>query len=220
VLPVTPEEFMDRRDFAKLSAFAAAASALPIDAQTQQPVRFALVGLGGISDIFAQAVSKSTKCKITGLVSGHATEKAPKYQQQFGIPQSSVYTYDRFDEIAHDKNIDAVYIGLPNSMHAEYTIRAAKAGKHVLCEKPMAISSAECRTMIDACKQHNVKLMIAYRVHYDPCGLKFATSPAPAPSATSKAFRAASTVPSRKASGASTRNSPVAALCSISVSTR
>jgi predicted dehydrogenase len=64
--------------------------------------------------------------------------------------------------------VDAVYIGLPNSMHCEYTLRAAKAGKHVLCEKPMANSGAECHQMIDACRQANVKLMIGYRVHYDP----------------------------------------------------
>ena len=163
---------MDRRDFTKLSAFAAAASALPLRAQSTGKLRFAAVGLGGISDIFMKAVAQSQKCTITGLVSGHSTEKAPKYQQQFNIPQSSVYTYETFDNIAHDKNIDAVYIGLPNSMHAEYTIRAAKAGKHVLCEKPMAISSAECRAMIKACKDHNVKLMIAYRVHYDPTWMK------------------------------------------------
>lgn len=163
---------MDRRDFTKLSALTAAASALPLQAQTQPKIRFAAVGLGGISDIFMQAVAKSQKCAITGLVSGHATEKAPKYQQRFNIPQSSVYTYDTFDRIAHDQNIDAVYIGLPNSMHAEYTIRAAKAGKHVLCEKPMATSSTECRAMIAACKEANVKLMIAYRIHYDPMWIK------------------------------------------------
>jgi predicted dehydrogenase len=165
---------MDRRDFTKLSALAAASAALPLQAQSQsqQKIRFAAVGLGGISDIFMQAVAQSQKCAMTGLVSGHATEKAPKYQQQFNIPQSSVYTYENFDSIAHDKNIDAVYIGLPNAMHAEYTIRAARAGKHVLCEKPMAISSTECRAMIDACKKANVKLMIAYRVHYDPMWIK------------------------------------------------
>jgi predicted dehydrogenase len=165
---------MHRRHFAKLSAFTAAATTLPTWAQNGNTgdsagkVRFAPVGLGGISDIFMKAVANSQKCAITGLVSGHAAEKAPKYQQQFNIPQSSVYNYENFDKIAQDKNIDAVYIGLPNSMHAEYTIRAAKAGKHVLCEKPMAISSKECRDMIKACKDHNVKLMIAYRVHYDP----------------------------------------------------
>ena len=139
-----------------------------MQAQSTSPLRFAAVGLGEISDMFMKACAQSKSCKITGLVSGHADQKAPRYQSLYGIPPKSVYNYENFDEIAHNKDIDAVYIGLPNSMHAEYTVRAAKAGKHVLCEKPMAISSAECRTMIDACKSSNVKLMIAYRVHYDP----------------------------------------------------
>lgn len=159
---------MNRRTFAKLSALAAASSALPVVGQAQKPLRFACVGLGSISDIFMKACAQSTKAKVTGLVSGHAEQKAPKYEQMYGISPKSVYSYEDYDKIAHDPNIDAVYIGLPNSMHAEYTIRAAKAGKHVLCEKPMAISSTECRQMIDACKQANVKLMIAYRIHYDP----------------------------------------------------
>lgn len=164
---------MDRRDFTKLSALAAASTALPLLAQSpSRKIGFAAVGLGEISDIFMRAVSTSSKCTITGLVSGHADQKAPKYTAQFNIPQTSVYTYDNFDSIANNKAIDAVYIGLPNSMHAEYTIRAAKAGKHVLCEKPMALNSDECRAMIKACKDHNVKLMIAYRVHYDPMFLK------------------------------------------------
>ncbi len=165
---------MDRRNFTKLSSLTAAATTLPTWAQnaTANKLRFAAVGLGGISDVFMQAVAKSDKCTMTGLVSGHADTKAPKYQAQFNIPQSSVYTYETFDRIADNKAIDAVYIGLPNSMHAEYTIRAAKAGKHVLCEKPMAVSSAECRSMIKACRDARVKLMIAYRVHYDPTWIK------------------------------------------------
>jgi predicted dehydrogenase len=163
---------MNRRSFVKVAASTAALSAMPSFALTQQPLRFAAVGLGTISDIFMRACSQSKKCKVTGLVSGHVAEKAPKYKSLYGVQDKSIYNYETFDEIAHDPNIDAVYIGLPNSMHAEYTIRAAKAGKHVLCEKPMAISSAECRAMIDACKKANVKLMIAYRVHYDPIWLK------------------------------------------------
>ncbi len=159
---------LDRRSFTKLSLLTAAASALPLRADSQQPVRFAPVGLGTISNIFMQACALSTKCKVTALVTGHAAEKAPKYEALYGISPKSVYNYENYDEIAQNPDIDAVYIGLPNSMHAEYTIRAARAGKHVLCEKPMAISSAECRQMIDACREHNVKLMIAYRVHYDP----------------------------------------------------
>jgi predicted dehydrogenase len=172
---------MHRRDFAKLSALAFAATRLPAQSPAQppqqsptgaptlaHPVGFAAVGLGTISDIFMKACAQTPNARITGLVSGHAGEKAPRYQQQFNIPQSSIYTYQTFDHIRDNPAIEAVYIGLPNSMHCEYTIRAAQAGKHVLCEKPMAISSAECRQMIDACRAHNVKLMIAYRVHYDP----------------------------------------------------
>jgi predicted dehydrogenase len=101
-------------------------------------------------------------------VTGHPDTKGAKYAEMYGIPKASIYTYETFNRIIDDKGVDAVYIGLPNGMHCEYTVRAARAGKHVLCEKPMAISSAECRTMIDACRQANVKLMIAYRVHYDP----------------------------------------------------
>ena len=170
-VPLELSNRLNRREFARLSALTAAASALPLRAQSPSPLRFAAVGLGDISDMFMKACAQSTKCKITGLVSGHADQKAPKYESLYGVPAKSVYSYENFDEIAHNKDIDAVYIGLPNSMHAEYTIRAAKAGKHVLCEKPMAISSAESRTMIDACKKANVKLMIAYRVHYDPTWL-------------------------------------------------
>ncbi|MGI4826791.1 MAG: Gfo/Idh/MocA family protein [Janthinobacterium lividum] len=159
---------MNRRTFTRLSTFAAAASALPLQGQTQSPVRFAAVGLGTISDTFMKACAQSTQCKVTALVTGHGPEKSPKYQALYGISPDAVYSYERFDEIAKNPNIDAVYIGLPNSMHAEYTIRAARAGKHVLCEKPMATSSAECQAMIDACKRANVKLMIAYRIHFDP----------------------------------------------------
>jgi predicted dehydrogenase len=168
---------MDRRAFTKLSALSLAATRLPAQMPTQsptgaptlaKPVGYAPVGLGSISDIFMRACAQTPNARITGLVSGHAEQKAPRYQQQFSIPQTSVYTYETYDKIRDNPAIDAVYIGLPNSMHAEYTIRAAEAGKHVLCEKPMAISSAECRKMIDACRAHNVKLMIAYRIHYDP----------------------------------------------------
>ncbi len=172
---------IDRRRFTALSALTLAATRLRAQTTAQppqqsptgmptlaKPVGYCPVGLGDISDIFIRACAETPNARVTGLVSGHAEQKAPKYQQEFNIPNSSVYTYETYDHIRDNPAIDAVYIGLPNSMHAEYTIRAAEAGKHVLCEKPMAISSAECRKMIDACRAHNVKLMIAYRVHYDP----------------------------------------------------
>jgi predicted dehydrogenase len=88
------------------------------------------------------------------------------------VPASSIYNYENFDQIAHNPAVDAVYVALPNSMHAEYTVRAAKAGKHVLCEKPMATNVADCEKMIAACKAANVKLMIAYRCHYEPTNLR------------------------------------------------
>lgn len=160
---------MDRRSFAKLSSLALAATQLPARAQTaSKPVGYAAIGLGSISDIFMRACADSQTAKITALVTGHPVEKGAMYAAKYGIPASSIYTYETFDRIRDNKDVDAVYVGLPNSMHAEYTIRAAAAGKHVLCEKPMAISSAECRTMIAACRKAHVKLMIAYRVQYDP----------------------------------------------------
>jgi predicted dehydrogenase len=165
---------MNRRQFTKVSALALASTHLPSFAQStagaavEKPIGFAAVGLGTISDIFMRACANSRSAKITALVTGHPDEKGAKYAALYGIPKSSIYTYDEYERLGDNKAVDAVYIGLPNSMHCDYTVRAAKMGKHVLCEKPMAISSAECRTMIDACQKANVKLMIAYRIHYDP----------------------------------------------------
>jgi predicted dehydrogenase len=116
-------------------------------------------------------VLNTSNSSITGLVSGHR-DKANKIAAQYGVPQHSIYSYENFDDIAHNPGIDAVYVALPNSMHAEYTIRAAKAGKHVLCEKPMSTTVADAEAMIAACKAANVKLMIAYRCHYEPTNLK------------------------------------------------
>ena len=88
------------------------------------------------------------------------------------MPSTSIYNYENYDAIAKNPDIDAVYIALPNSMHAEYTLRAAKAGKHVLCEKPMATSVEDARTMIQACESAGRKLMIAYRCQYEPANLR------------------------------------------------
>jgi predicted dehydrogenase len=162
---------MNRRHFTKVSALALASTHLPSFAQhaaDDKPIGFAAVGLGTISDVFMRACLHSESARITALVTGHREEKGMKYAEMYGIPKSSIYTYEEYERLKDNKDVDAVYIGLPNSMHREFTVRAAKIGKHVLCEKPMAISSAECRTMIDACEKANVKLMIAYRVHYDP----------------------------------------------------
>jgi predicted dehydrogenase len=167
---------MDRRHFARLSALALAATRMPSFAQPAatdgKPVGYAAIGLGTISDLFMRACANLQTAKVTALVTGHPDTKGKHYAAMYGIPESSIYTYETYDRIRDNKDVDAVYIGLPNSMHREYTIRGAQAGKHVLCEKPMAISSAECSEMIAACRRANVKLMIAYRVHYEPTHLE------------------------------------------------
>ena len=167
-----------RREFAKLGALGLAARfvlALGAQALAGQPsakkTGYAVIGLGRIAGHFMPGALGTSNSQITGLVSGHR-DKAERIAAQYGVPASSIYNYDNFDEIAHNPAIDAVYVALPNSMHAEYTIRAAKAGKHVLCEKPMSVNVAEAEAMIAACKAANVKLMIAYRSHYEPTNLR------------------------------------------------
>lgn len=161
---------LNRRDFALLAAAASAASALPSSllgqaATPSRKLRYAAVGLGLISvQHFMPGTKASQFGEITGLVSGHP-DKAQKLAAEYNVPQGNIYTYDTFDKIKDNPNIDAVYIGLPNSMHAEYSIRAAQAGKHVFCEKPMAMDVKECEAMIAACKKNNRRLMIAYRCH-------------------------------------------------------
>jgi predicted dehydrogenase len=161
-----------RRDFTKFSAITLATSMAPhLHSQTDKKIGYAVIGLGRIAGHFLPAANATTNSQITALVSGHR-DKADRIAAQYNVPSGSIYSYENFDEIAANKAVEAVYIALPNSMHAEYTIRAAKAGKHVLCEKPMATSVSDCEKMIAACKAANVKLMIAYRCHYEPTNLK------------------------------------------------
>lgn len=131
-------------------------------------VGFALVGLGRLAreELFA-AFRVSKKAKLTALVSGDRT-KAEKLAQENGVNSSSIYSYETFDRIRDNKDVQVVYIALPNSMHGEFTTRSARAGKHVLCEKPMEVSITRCRDMIEDCKRAGVKLMVAYRVQYEP----------------------------------------------------
>ena len=133
----------------------------------------ALVGLGSLSEhqIAPALASKTQHCKLTGLVSGHP-DKAKAWAKQYGVPEANVYDYQSFDRIKDNPEIDIVYVVLPNGMHAEYTIRAAQAGKHVLCEKPMAVSVRECDQMIAACKAAGRQLAIAYRLHFEPNNLE------------------------------------------------
>jgi predicted dehydrogenase len=165
---------LTRRDFARLSALALASRFVPnLHGLGAAPRKtgYCVIGLGRIAGHFMPAAHSTTSSQITALVSGHR-DKAERIAAEYRIPASSIYNYENFDEIAHNPAIEAVYVALPNSMHAEYTIRAAKAGKHVLCEKPMSTSVADAEAMIAACKAARVKLMIAYRCHYEPTNLK------------------------------------------------
>ncbi len=128
----------------------------------------AVVGLGNLSVAqIIPAFGESKLCKLTALVSGDQN-KAREIAAQHGVPERSVYSYSNYDSIRDNPDVDIIYIVLPNSQHAEFTVRGAQAGKHILCEKPMATSVKECRQMIDACKTAGKKLMIAYRIQYEP----------------------------------------------------
>jgi glucose-fructose oxidoreductase len=113
----------------------------------------ALVGLGYYStDLLAPALQQTKNCYLAGIVTG-TPAKAEAWKQKYNIPDKNIYNYQSFDSIANNPDIDVVYVVLPPSMHREYVIRAANAGKHVWCEKPMALTAKECQDMIDACKK-------------------------------------------------------------------
>lgn len=134
----------------------------------QNKLGVALVGLGNYSTgELAPALQETQHCYLAGIVTG-TPEKAEKWKKKYNIPDKNIYNYNNYDSIKDNPDIDIVYVVLPNSMHAEYTIRAAKAGKHVISEKPMAVSVAECEAMIQACKDAGKMLSIGYRLHFEP----------------------------------------------------
>ena len=145
----------------------------PFEAPDQR-IGYAVVGLGHLAlNQILPAMGKSSHSRVTALVSGDR-EKALKIAAQYGVPQGSIYDYKTYDQLAANKDVQAIYIVLPNSMHAEFVLRGAKCRKHILCEKPMATSARDCQHMIDACKAADVKLMIAYRQQYEPMNREIA----------------------------------------------
>ncbi|MGH8200034.1 MAG: Gfo/Idh/MocA family protein [Steroidobacteraceae bacterium] len=142
-------------------------------AASRRKVRYAVIGLGHIAQIailpaFAQAQPNST---LTALVSDDPG-KLRKLARRYDIQR--ICSYDDADDLFESGDVDAVYITVPNSMHRQYTERAARAGLHVLCEKPMAVTSADCERMIDVTRQNGVKLMVAYRLHFERANLEAA----------------------------------------------
>ncbi|TDH20672.1 Gfo/Idh/MocA family oxidoreductase [Segetibacter sp. 3557_3] len=141
-------------------------SAIPVQRKKDR-LGVALVGLGYYStDLLAPALQQTKNCYLAGIVTG-TPSKAESWKKQYNIPDKNIYNYQNFDQVANNPDIDVIYVVLPPSMHKEYVIRAANAGKHVWCEKPMAITAAECQAMIDACNKNKVKLAIGYRLQHE-----------------------------------------------------
>lgn len=135
-------------------------------------VGFAIVGLGGYAlNQMMPRFAQAERAHIAAIVSGNP-DKLRRVGDAYGVPEDARYSYDAFARIASDDRIDAVYVVLPTGLHAEWVIRAFAAGKHVLCEKPMALSSADCERMIAAGRRADRKLMLAYRSHFEPYNLE------------------------------------------------
>jgi predicted dehydrogenase len=171
-----PSVMNTRRDFLqKLTGGLVVFSSLPALASSVSgctdhdgPVlRVAIMGLGGYGTRVAEAMRSCTRAKLVGVISG-TPSKIRDWQSKYGIPEKNCYNYENYDRIKDNPDIDAVYIITPNALHREAAIRVAKAGKHVISEKPMALNAREGQDMVDACKAAGVKLLVGYRMHFEP----------------------------------------------------
>jgi predicted dehydrogenase len=163
-----------RRDFLqKIGALSALTPFLPnpVRAETEkyqdQVLRVAILGLGSYGTRVADAMQSCKKAKLVGAISG-TPSKLTAWQTKYNIPEKNCYNYQNFDQVKNNPDIDAVYVITPNALHKEYVIRVAKAGKQVICEKPMSVNAKDGQEMVDACKNANVKLLVGYRMHFEP----------------------------------------------------
>jgi glucose-fructose oxidoreductase len=163
-----------RRDILKSLALGSAATLFSphtlfsATLQKKERLGVALVGLGYYStSLLAPALQQTKHCYLAGIVTG-SPDKAETWKQKYNLPEKNIYNYQNFDQVANNPDIDVVYVVLPPSMHREYVVRAANAGKHVWCEKPMAINEQECQAMIDACRKNKKSLAIGYRLQHEP----------------------------------------------------
>lgn len=131
------------------------------------PLRVAIMGLGGYGTRIAEAMQSCKRAKLAGVVSG-TPAKIKDWQTKYSIPEKNCYNYDTYDRIKDNPDIDAVYVITPNALHHDAVLRIASAGKHVICEKPMALNAREGREMVDACRKAGVKLLVGYRMHFEP----------------------------------------------------
>ena len=130
-------------------------------------LRVAIMGLGSYGTRVAEAMQSCKKAKLVGVISG-TPSKISNWQSKYNIPAKNCYNYENFDGIKNNPDIDAVYVITPNGLHHDQVIRVAKAGKHVICEKPMALNAQQGQEMIDACKKARVQLLVGYRMHFEP----------------------------------------------------
>jgi len=130
-------------------------------------LRVAIMGLGSYGTRVAEAMRDCTMAKLVGVISG-TPSKIIDWQSKYNIPAKNCYNYESFDNIKNNPDIDAVYVITPNGLHHDEVIRVAQAGKHVICEKPMAVNAKEGQEMVDACKKAKVKLLVGYRMHFEP----------------------------------------------------
>jgi predicted dehydrogenase len=130
-------------------------------------LRVAICGLGSYGTRVAEAMQTCQKAKLVGVISG-TPSKVKDWQAKFNIPEKNCYNYENFDAIKNNPDIDAVYVITPNALHKDQVIRVARAGKHAICEKPMAINAKEGQEMVDACKKAGVHLLVGYRMHFEP----------------------------------------------------
>ncbi|HEY4416375.1 MAG TPA: Gfo/Idh/MocA family oxidoreductase [Verrucomicrobiae bacterium] len=169
-----PAPLISRRDFLKTSTLAVAGLPLvgAMAAEPQKKIGFALCGLGNLStNQIAPALQQTKYCRLAGIVTG-TPAKATRWKAQYGIPDHCVYNYDTMTQMADNPDIDVVYVVTPNALHAESTVKAAKAGKHVLTEKPMEVSVEKCQQMIDACREAKRLLAVGYRLRFEPNNLE------------------------------------------------
>jgi predicted dehydrogenase len=164
-----------RRNFLQqLAASALALQLQPLTGLAKAPflsydgptLRVAIMGLGSYGNRVAEAMKDCKKAKLVGAISG-TPSKLKDWQGKYGIPEKNCYNYETYDQIRNNPEIDAVYITTPNALHHDQVIKVAAAGKHVICEKPMALNAKEGQEMVEACKKAKVHLLVGYRMHFE-----------------------------------------------------
>ncbi len=159
--------FLQRLRGAEAAPAASTATGAPGPAPTRK-LGVALAGLGSYATgMLGPALRETELCHLTGVIT-RRPQVGAQWAREFGFSEKNIYNYDTMDKLADNPDIDVVYVVTPNALHAEHVIKAAKAGKHVICEKPMACSVADCDKMLEACAGNKRSLSLGYRMHFDP----------------------------------------------------